>query len=58
MKTVPRIVYTVVAGLLLVLGMTLLGTVIDPEGLLWFVAWVVGVVLVSLTDRHRFGWIE
>ena len=58
MRVVPRIAYTIVAGALLVAGLTLLGKVIDPEGIVWFVAFILGGLLVSLTDRRRFGWIE
>jgi len=58
MRYVPRVVYTVIAAILVGLGLGVLGTVIDPEGVLWFAAFVVGGLLVSLTDRRSFGWIE
>lgn len=58
MRSVPRIVYTVVAILVLVVALRLLAEIVDPEGVLWFAAFVVGMLLVSLTDRRGFGWIE
>lgn len=57
MEAVPRIA-TMLVTVVLGVGLGLLGKVIDPEGLLWFGAFIVGMVLISLTDRRRFGWIE
>ncbi|CAN5489020.1 hypothetical protein BH20ACT19_BH20ACT19_14470 [soil metagenome] len=54
----PRIAYTVIALAVLAVALGLLGNVVDPDGVVWFAAFLVGVLLVSLTDRRRFGWIR
>ncbi len=58
MSYMPRIFYTIAASILLVTALTYLRSRVDPEGLLWFGAWILGMLLVSLTDRRRFGWIH
>ena len=58
MTSVPRILYTIVATIVLVVALRLFAEIVDPEGLVWFAAFIVGMVIVSLTDRRGFGWIE
>ena len=49
---------TIVAILAVAFGLGLLGTVIDPESLIFLAAFLLGGLLVSLTDPYTFGWTD
>lgn len=50
--------FTAFVGLLLAFLGALIGQVIDPESLAYLGVFIVLALLLSLTDRERFGWIE
>jgi len=49
---------TIGAGLVVVAILVGLSNVTDPEGVPFFLVFVVLAVLASFADRERFGWIE